>query len=102
MLSSLPVLYTLDAAYPGDDFSLSITYSLNGSPVDVSGYTIEWVITIDGTDTSGTVTHSGPIVISLTGTQTADLAGRGTYRLKITAPTEKTLLTGTWVCEAKI
>lgn len=94
--------------YAGDDFTLPMRWKINGSVVDITGYTAIFTVSRDkGQDVpdlqltvgSGIVIDAptqGSIVVSLTDTQTGDLDGFYNYDLKLTsgAGVDQTILLG--------
>lgn len=92
-------------AVRGDDFETDFTWNdSNGSPVDLTGYTFEFIVKVNGTTTTYTTTPqvtvpdpaTGQIDILIEDAVTALWGCSGTYRLRVTSGTDyrKTLAKG--------
>jgi hypothetical protein len=98
----LPVDYDLNF-HSGDDVGREVIYTEGFTVVDLTGFTIQWRITMDDLTSAIYVDGDGLVVDPLLGSitlqlegpdDTIDFVGRGIHILQITAPYRKTLLMG--------
>lgn len=79
----------------GDDFIKRFTWRSDGTPINMTGYTIEFIVTANGVDTTYTTTPqvtltgaSGRVDILIEDAVTATWRGDGRYKLRVTSPTD--------------
>jgi len=84
----------------GDTYGpLEIRYEdSDGQPIDMTGYTVTWVLTLGSNEVPGTVDldeEQGRMTLTVPHEVTAAIPQSvGSHRLRITAPIVKTLLKG--------
>lgn len=79
----------------GNDFIKRFTWKNNGTPINMTGYTIEFIVTANGITTTYTTTPqvtltplSGQIDILIEDAVTATWRGDGRYELIVTSSTD--------------
>lgn len=81
---------------PGDDFNKIFTWTHDGDPIDLTGYAIEFILTVNGETTTLTeddpeisVTEDeGQIEILIEDEDTAEWSGRVYYHLRVVSPSD--------------
>jgi len=98
----LPVDYIL-SFHSGDDLGKEVIYYEGYAVVDLTGFTIQWRITMDNGHTATLIDGDGLVVVPTEGKitlqlegpdDTIDFVGHGIHILQITAPYRKTLIVG--------
>lgn len=80
----------------GDAKTFNLTFSRGGNPVDITEWTIVFVLSLTGSDvmnrpiTVHTDPEAGKSQLFLSSTDTASLSGRYTYSIKVTNGDEQT------------
>lgn len=82
-------------AIRGDDFVKRFTWKSDGTPINMTGYTMEFIVTINGVAVTYTTTPqiiltplSGQMDVLIEDAVTALWGTSGTCRLRVTSPTD--------------